>query len=118
MNTNKIYAEQIANEYAPKEESKVKALKKLDAKAKLPAIIFTYVFGIVSALLLGTGMCFCMGVLGNNSIVFMILGIAIGSIGIIGASINYYLYSKFLNKQKRKYASDILNLAKQISEEE
>ena len=44
MNTDKIYAEQIANEYAPKQTSKVKALKKLDAKAKLPATIFAYSF--------------------------------------------------------------------------
>ena len=34
MNTDKIYAEAIANEYAPKETSKVKALKRLDKKAK------------------------------------------------------------------------------------
>lgn len=34
MNTDKIYAEQIANEYAPKKTSKVVALKKLDQKAK------------------------------------------------------------------------------------
>ena len=33
MNTDKIYAESIANEYAPKDTSKVVALKKLDAKA-------------------------------------------------------------------------------------
>ena len=37
MNTDKIYAEAIANEYAPKETSKVKALKRLDKKAKNPA---------------------------------------------------------------------------------
>ena len=37
MNTDKIYAEQIANEYAPKQASKVKALRKLDAKAKADA---------------------------------------------------------------------------------
>ena len=35
MNTDKIYAEQLANEYAPKDTSKVVALRKLDAKAKL-----------------------------------------------------------------------------------
>ena len=40
MNTDKIYAEQIANEYAPKKTSKVVALKKLDQKAKRPAEIF------------------------------------------------------------------------------
>lgn len=38
MDTNKIYAEQIANEYSIKNESKVIALKKLDRKAKLPGI--------------------------------------------------------------------------------
>ena len=61
MNTDKIYAEQLANEYAPKDTSKVVALKKLDTKAKLPANIFTYTFGIIMALIFGTGMCLAMG---------------------------------------------------------
>lgn len=42
MNTDKIYAEQLANEYAPKDTSKVVALRKLDAKAKLPPTVFVY----------------------------------------------------------------------------
>ncbi len=42
MNTDKIYAEQLANEYAPKDTSKVVVLRKLDARAKRPANIFTY----------------------------------------------------------------------------
>ena len=50
MNTDKIFAEAIANEYAPKDTSKVVALRKLDNKAKLPSEIFTYTFGIVSSL--------------------------------------------------------------------
>ena len=33
MNTDKIYAEQLANEYAPKDTSKVVALRKLEGKA-------------------------------------------------------------------------------------
>ena len=41
MNTNKIYAESIAKEYAPKDTSKIIALRKLDRKAKRPANIFT-----------------------------------------------------------------------------
>ena len=55
MNTDKIYAESIAKEYAPKETSKVVALRKLDNKAKRPANIFAYTFGIISALVLGIG---------------------------------------------------------------
>ena len=62
MNTDKIYAEAIANEYAPKEASKVLALKKLDMKAKSKANIFAYTFGVVMVLVLGTGMCLSMGV--------------------------------------------------------
>ena len=57
MNTDKIYAEQLVNEYAPKDTSKVVALRKLDARAKLPATVFTYTLGIAAALVTGVGMC-------------------------------------------------------------
>lgn len=79
MNTDKIIAEAIAKEYAPKDNSKIIALKKLDKRAKLPATIFTYSFGIISSLIAGTGMCFSMQVLGD-SMTNMILGIIIGII--------------------------------------
>ena len=35
MNTDKIYAEQLANEYAPKDTSKVVALQKIRCKGKI-----------------------------------------------------------------------------------
>ena len=56
MNTDKIYAEQLANEYALKDNSKVVALRKLDKKAKPPATVFTYTFGIIAALIAGVEM--------------------------------------------------------------
>lgn len=55
MNTDKIYAEQLANKYAPKDTTKVVALRKLDTKAKLPATVFTYTFGIITAMVAGVG---------------------------------------------------------------
>ena len=117
MNTDKIYAEQIANEYAPKQTSKVKALKKLDAKAKTPANIFTYTFGIISSLILGTGMSLAMGVIGGGTGLTMALGIIIGCVGILGMSINYPIYKKILSNSKNKYASDIIKLANEIANE-
>lgn len=117
MNTDKIYAEQIANEYSKKETTKVKQSRKLDAKAKTPANIFAYTFGILSALVLGTGMCLCMNVIGSGTVVF-IIGIIVGIIGIIGCSVNYPIYKKLLQNGKNKYGSDILHLAKEISDEE
>ena len=118
MNTDKIYAEQIANEYAPKQTSKVKALKKLDAKAKKPANIFAFTFGIISSLILGTGMCLSMGVIGAGSPLMMALGIGIGCLGILGVSVNYPLYKKIMAKSKNKYAADIIRLANEIANEE
>jgi hypothetical protein len=118
MNTDKIYAEQIANEYTPKQTSKVKALKKLDAQAKKPANIFTYTFGVISALVLGTGMCLCMGKIGTGTHLMMGLGIVIGCLGILGVSINYPIYKKILTASKNKYAADIIQLANEIANEE
>lgn len=116
MNTDKIYAEQLANEYAPKDTSKVVALKKLDARAKLPATVFTYTFGIIAALVTGVGMCLSMDVIGNGTTAMFILGVIIGIIGLLGMCINYPIYKKMLNKGKQKYAFEIMELAKEISE--
>ena len=115
MNTDKIYAESIAKEYAPKEDSKIIALKKLDVKAKLPANVFAYSFGIVSTLIAGTGMCFAMQVLGETA-TSMILGIVIGVIGFTGCAINYPIYKRILENGKKKYAYEIVELAREISE--
>ena len=116
MNTDKIYAEAIANEYARKDTTKVVQLKKLDAKAKRPANIFAYTFGIVSSLVLGVGMCLAMKVIGDGSAVSFGVGVGVGLLGILGASINYQIYKKMLEKGKKKYASDIIRLAKEIAE--
>lgn len=114
MNTDKIYAEHIANEYSKKSESKVVALKKLDRKAKRPAEIFAYTNGIIMTLIFGLGMCLAMKVIGNS----FVLGIIIGIIGMIGIGFNYPIYKKILNSYKEKYSYDIIKLAKEISEEE
>lgn len=115
MNTDKIYAEQLANEYAPKDTSKVVALRKLDAKAKRPANIFTYTLGVVSALVFGTGMCLAMGQIGSETTGSLVLGIIIGIVGMIGMGINYPLYRRILENGRKKFAFDILELAKEIS---
>ena len=117
MNTDKIYAEQLANEYAPKKTSKVVALRKLDAKAKLPATVFTYTLGIVSALVLGVGMCLSMNVIGDGSTAMMIVGIAVGILGMAGMGANFPIYRKLLARGKQKYAYEIIELAREISEE-
>jgi len=116
MNTDRIYAESIAKEYAPKDNSKIVALRKLDRKAKLPATVFTYAWGILFALILGTGMCLAMQVIGSG-LPGVVLGIVIGIIGMIRCGVNYPIYKKMLENGKKKYAYEIVELAREISEE-
>ena len=115
MNTDKIYAEQLANEYAPKDTSKVVALRKLDAKAKRPAMVFTYTLGVIAALVFGAGMCLAMGQIGSGTPGSFVLGIIIGVLGMLGMSVNYPIYKKLLARGKQKYAFEIMELAKEIS---
>ena len=116
MNTNKIIAESIAKEYAPKNTSKLTALRKLDHKAKMPATIFTYTFGVVSSLVLGLGMSLSMQVIGGG-VMWTVVGLVLGVLGMIGCGVNYPIYIKMLEKGKKKYAYEIIELARQISEE-
>lgn len=116
MNTDKIYAEQLANEYAPKDTSKVVALRKLDAKAKRPANIFTYTLGVISALVFGTGMCLAMGQIGSGTTRLFCAGHHHRYHRLVGMGVNYPIYKCILENGKRKYAFEIMELAKEISE--
>ena len=62
-------------------------------------------------------MCLSMKVIGSGSTAMMVLGIVIGIIGLLGMSINYPIYKNLLAKGKQKYAFEIMQLAKEISEQ-
>lgn len=114
---DKVYAKRIAEEYAPKKERKVVKLKKLDDKVKKPALIFSYLFGIISLLLIGLGMSMVLTDFGIKGELGEIIGVLLGVVGVFLCSINYLLYSKILMYRKKKYAFEIKELAKDILEE-
>ena len=103
---DKKLVEKIRNNHIDKsnEYSKLDELKELDKKARVPAMVFAYVFGIIGTLILGVGMCLAMEVIGN----VMIAGIVIGVIGIAMVVSNYPLYNKILNKRKAHFSSEII----------
>ncbi len=117
-NTEKVYAQQIAAEYSPKTTSKAVALRKLDNKVKKAPKIASITFGTVATLIFGTGMCLGMKVIGAGTAAAMAVGIAIGVAGMALMAVNYPLYKKFLNARKKKYAFEIVELARQITDEE
>ena len=103
--------ERIRESYVEKEMSKFDELKELDRRVKRPAEIFAYVFGSLSSLVLGTGMCLAMKTIGASLAFGMPLGIGVGLLGIFLVSINYPLYKKFLRSRKNKYSNRIIELS-------
>ncbi len=116
MNTDKIYAEHLVNEYTKKESPKVEELKKLEQRVKLLPTIIAYTLGIIASLIFGVGMCLSMKVIGNDNTITFVIGIIIGIIGLILVSLNYPLYSHIVSKRREKYAYEIVKLAKEIIE--
>ena len=57
-----------------------------------------------------------MGQIGSGSTGSFVLGIVIGIIGMIGMGVNYPIYRRILENGKKKYAFEIMELAKEISE--
>ena len=113
---DKVYAESVAKEYMPRETNKVRQLKKLDERAKLPAFVTAMTLGIIGILIFGIGLCFGLGVFGTGA-VHMVIGILLGIAGAAICITNYPLYKKLLKNGKDKYAFEILELAKEITGE-
>lgn len=105
-NNERKIIEKIKKNYEPKsnQQTKLEELKSLDKKVKTPAHIFAYIFGTFGALVLGTGMCLAMKVIGDA----MAVGIAIGVVGIVMVCITYPIFKKMLSARRAKYSNEII----------
>lgn len=102
--------EHIRDQYTGKSQTQLDELRALDKRVKRPAAVFAYIFGAVGSLVLGTGMCFAMKVIGD----MMSVGIAVGLAGIAWVSLTYPIYKTVLKSRKKKYAAQILALSDHI----
>ncbi len=117
MNRNDQYtAERIRTQYVARQTTELDMLRSLDAKVKRPANVFAYVFGSLSAIIMGAGMSLIMTdigvVLGIANT--MLPGIAIGVVGLFMAIINYPIYRGILKSRKAAYSAQILALSNKI----
>ena len=115
-NDRQFMAQKIRTQYMEKTPSELDALRKLDAKVKRPANVFAYVFGSISAIIMGCGMSLIMTDIGAILEIAstMIPGVIIGSLGLIMALINYPIYNGILSSRKKKYSAEILKLSEKI----
>lgn len=109
----KNYIQSIKEEYTEHTPDDMDKLIALDKKARLPAIVFAYSFGIIGSLVLGIGMCLAMKIIGD----LMPLGIVVGVVGIAMVSANYFIYKAILKSRKKKFADEILALSDKIVNE-
>ncbi|MBQ8659076.1 MAG: dihydropteridine reductase [Clostridia bacterium] len=111
MSINEMKAiERIRNSYTEYQPTKFDELKELNKRVKRPAEIFAYTYGSVGALVLGTGMCLAMKIIGN----LMPLGIIVGLAGIAMVSSTYSLSQAILKSRKKKYQKRILALSNEL----
>ena len=96
--------------------SELDALRELDAKVKRPANVFAYIFGSISAIVMGAGMSLVMIDIGATIGITSALvpGIAIGALGLGMTLLTYPIYKGILNSRKKKYGAEILALSDKI----
>lgn len=109
--------EKIRTQYTEKQHTELDELKALDKKVKLPAKVFAYIFGTISALVMGFGMSLVMTDIANKIGISnpFVTGIIIGILGMLMAIVNYPIYKGILFSRKKKYAEKIIALSDKIS---
>ncbi len=115
-NDQEFLVQKIRSQYTEKESTELDALRELDAKVKRPANVFAYVFGSISAIIMGCGMSLVMTDIGATVGISdpMLPGIIIGIAGMFMAIINYPIYKGILGARRKKFADKIIAISDKI----
>lgn len=111
---------QIRDKYTkPTEvEDKMARLRRLDASVTKTAQAVALVFGVVGALILGFGMSLIMTdlseILGAYQSIAMPLGIIIGIVGGVLASLAYPIYNAIVKAKRKQLAPEIIRLTDEL----
>lgn len=100
------------------EEDKMTRLRRLDAKATQKAQTVSLCFGVIGTLILGFGMSLFMSdlskILGAYENMAMLLGILVGVVGGILASLAYPIYNLTVKRERKRIAPEILRLSDEL----
>ena len=108
----------IRQKYIVQEEDRMTCLRKLDKKATSKATMMSLIFGIIGALVMGTGMSLIMtdlaGILGMTAVACMIVGVIVGFVGMFLVAMAYPVYKKVLKTEHEKIAPEMLRLSEEL----
>ena len=110
QNIRKKYA--VPEEY----EDKMEQLRRLDGSVTKKATVRSMTVGIIGALVMGLGMSLAMTEIGASlgTMLAMIIGIGVGSVGIVLVCFAYPVYNHTLKKEREKIAPEILRLTDEL----
>lgn len=107
--------EAIRNKYLPKEADKMEQLRKLHQVPTQKAQAASLAVGIIGTLIMGIGMSLAMTDIGSAlGSLAMVIGIAIGIVGMVLVALAYPIYNRVLQKQREKIAPEILRLSDEL----
>lgn len=108
----------IREKYTDRGEDKMERLRRLDNGVTGKAQAASLVFGILGALILGFGMSLAMSELGAHlglaEGTAMLIGVAVGVVGGILASLAYPVYNLVLRRERKRIAPEILRLTDEL----
>ena len=101
-----------------KVEDKMARLRRLDASVTNTAQTVALILGVVGTLILGCGMSLIMtdfsNILGSLGHMSMVIGIAVGVIGGVLASLAYPVYNVIIKAKRKKLAPEIIRLTDEL----
>lgn len=110
----------IREKYTPptETEDKMERLRRLDAGVTRKAQTVSLFLGIVGVLILGAGMSLCMSdfadILGSYRDRAMVIGVAIGLVGGIIASLAYPIHNLIVRRERKRIAPEIIRLTDEL----
>ncbi len=97
---------------------KMEQLRRLDAGVTQKATSISLALGVISALIMGSGMSLVMTDIGEKigMSVTTLPGILIGIVGMVGVICAYPLYQRIIIRERKKIAPQILKLTEELSQ--
>ena len=111
----------IRKKYAPSEPEDVDnitLLRNIDSEVTRKATVRALITGVIGALLMGTGMSVLMTDLsshmGLDPGISLLIGIAIGMLGLVIMCITYPLYIRILERERARVADEVIRLSDEL----
>lgn len=101
-----------------KTEDKMEELRRLDASVTQKATVVSLILGVFGTLVMGIGMSLAMTdigeIIGLASSVSMLIGIPVGTVGIVLVSLAYPTYNRIVKRERKRIAPEIIRLTDEL----